>query len=161
MLHKGLKLNTVSYNILIRELCQVRRVAEAQKLSNEMPAADLSPDLFTYLAMIDGLFKNGHFEEAMALLQSLERDKYELNIEVYSLVIDGLRRVGRLEEARKKLDQLTEKGLVPDVVTYIILINGLCVKGMKMEAVSCLSKWKRRDVFQTLYHSTPLFRVFL
>lgn len=39
--------------------------------------------------MIDGLFKNGHVEEAMALLQSLERDKYELNIEVYSLVIDG------------------------------------------------------------------------
>lgn len=74
------------------------------------------PDLFTYLAMIDGLFKNGHIEVAMALLQSLEWDKYELNFEVHSLVIDGICRVGRLEEARKKLDQLSEKGLVRDVV---------------------------------------------
>ncbi|KAK9179791.1 hypothetical protein WN943_028996 [Citrus x changshan-huyou] len=97
-----------------------------------MPAADLSPNLFTYSALIDGLFKNGHVEEAIALLQSLERDKKELNIEVYSAVIDGLCRVGRLE-ARKKLDQLAEKDLVPDVVTFNILINGICKKEMIME----------------------------
>lgn len=92
----------------------------------------LSPNLFTYSALIDGLFKNGHVEEAIALLQSLERDKKELNIEVYSVVIDGLCRVGRLE-ARKKLDQLSEKYLVPDVVTFNILINGICKKEMIME----------------------------
>lgn len=92
----------------------------------------LSPNLFTYSALIDGIFKNGHVEEAIALLQSLERDKKELNIEVYSVVIDGLCRVGRLE-ARKKLDKLSEKYLVPDVVTFNILINGICKKEMIME----------------------------
>lgn len=105
-----------------------------------MPAADLSLDLFTYSALIDGLFKNGHVEEAIALLQSLGRDKYELNVEVFSVVIDGLCRV------EKKLDQLSKNDLVPDV-TFNILINGIRKKEMIMETDKLLVQMEKKGCF--------------
>lgn len=97
----------------------------------------------------------------MALLQTLERDKFELNIEVYSLVIDGLCRVGRWEEARKKLDQLSGKGLVPGVVTYSILINGLCKKGMIMEADKLLVQMEEKGCFPDSISFNTVIRGFL
>ncbi|ESR33406.1 hypothetical protein CICLE_v10006746mg, partial [Citrus x clementina] len=130
------------YGIRINGMCKIREIDSAIKLHRRMTC---EADMVTYSAIIDGLCTDGSVDDAikmfaemigkaMALLQTLERDKFELNIEVYSLVIDGLCRVGRWEEARKKLDQLSGKGLVPGVVTYSILINGPCKKGMIMEA---------------------------
>ncbi|GAY63563.1 hypothetical protein CUMW_226580 [Citrus unshiu] len=144
---KGICLDVFVYSSLINGLCTFNRLKEAVELFDKMVAQGITAELVTYNPLIhDNWEKQGRFS-AMALLQTLERDKYELNIEVYSLVIDGLCRVGRWEEARKKLDQLSEKGLVPGVVTYNILINGLCKKGMIMEADKLLVQMKEKGCF--------------
>ncbi|GLT72723.1 hypothetical protein SLA2020_446310 [Shorea laevis] len=46
------------------------------------------PDRQTCAILLDGLFKNLHFPEAMTLFQEMEDKRLDLNIVIYNILID-------------------------------------------------------------------------
>ena len=69
----------------------------------------------TYHVLLDCLFKNKHFVEAMALFKEMEDNKLNHNIVVYIILIDGLCYVGNLATARKFFYSIATKGLQHNV----------------------------------------------
>ena len=68
------------------------------------------PNPPTYHVLLDGLFKNKHFAESMALFQELKDNKLDHNIAIYNILITGLCNKGKLSIARELFYSLASKG---------------------------------------------------
>jgi pentatricopeptide repeat protein len=65
-------LDVVTYSTLIGGFCRVGRPKIALELLHEMQGCGQPPNLQTCAILLDGLCKNLHFTEAMALFKEME-----------------------------------------------------------------------------------------
>ncbi|KAI3458804.1 hypothetical protein Pfo_015467, partial [Paulownia fortunei] len=133
-----------SYTILINGYCRKMKIDDTMHLFHEMPrngvkcssalklfdelqAAGLKPNFYTYCNLLDGLCKNGHAERALLLLDALDdlpAKGLEPNVVSYNILIKGCCRNGLLEEAKDLLLKMEHASLLPDEVTYNCIIQG-------------------------------------
>ena len=67
-----LSIDIVVYNILIRAMCRIGKLADAKELFSTLSSKGLQPDAWTYNAMIDGLLGGGLGGEAINLLREMD-----------------------------------------------------------------------------------------
>ena len=92
----------------------MERPQGALKLFRMRRARGQHPDVQTYAVLLDGLFKNKNFAEAMALFQEMEDNKLHHNTVIYNVLIDGLCNAEEITIARKIFYCLPTKGLQYD-----------------------------------------------
>nr|POE92309.1 pentatricopeptide repeat-containing protein [Quercus suber] len=136
--------NVTTYSILIDGLCKNgitkdafqlfdemtrrgERLDESLKLLNLKKERGQCPDVITYNALLNGFCKFGRVDEAYGLLETFEKDAYDLGLHGYSCLIDD---AGRVKEALKLFYEMTERNLVPDTYCYNALIKGFCGLGL-------------------------------
>ncbi|PPR86337.1 hypothetical protein GOBAR_AA34356 [Gossypium barbadense] len=157
MLSKGCIPNVVTYKALIdghfkagqiEKACQIytRMCTNAEILYVDLyfkvvDSDAKALDVFTYGALLDGLFNAHKVKEAHDLLEAmLFKDKRldlalkvlskmlenscASNVVTYTEISDGLCKADKTDEAYKLMFMMEEKGCSPNVVTYIAMIDG-------------------------------------
>ena len=89
------------------------RLDEALKLLNSMKERG---QCITYNALINGFCKFGRVGEAYGLIETFEKDVYDLGLQGYSCLIDGSFRAKRYAEAMAWFRKMMEQELELDVV---------------------------------------------
>ena len=76
----------VSYNIILKGLCDEKRIEEAlQLLFHKMDDRGISPTVVTYNTVIDGLCKVQAVDRAEGVLQQMIHKGVKPNIQTYNL----------------------------------------------------------------------------
>ncbi|XP_057424697.1 pentatricopeptide repeat-containing protein At5g39710-like [Lotus japonicus] len=164
---KGILPDSVTYEVLIDNLCWVGRLSEAFDLFREMlHRGGFSPDEHTYFNLMNCYCLQGEFSKAFHLHHEMVHKGFlpdfvtgfSPSLVTYNALIYGYCSLGRVQEALEIFRGMPEMGLSPDTVSYRQVISGLCkirepVKAYELKLEmdkkrSCLSL--NEDTYETL-----------
>ncbi|KAK4378793.1 hypothetical protein RND71_000655 [Anisodus tanguticus] len=115
-----------SWSIMIRYLCDNRRLKDALKYLARMIVSSVSPDSSTYSAIISGNCRLGECEHALTLFCRL-RDK------------DGLIDLKeKIQESAEVFCFMSTKGCSLQSTSFDKLMEGLCARGYTVRAIKLL-----------------------
>ena len=101
-----------------------------QGLPLQMVEEGVVPNLVTYNILIDVHVKNGQWEEALSLLDTLEQQGIAAEARTYNTVISACNRSGQHERALAVYDRMLAAGVKPSATTYTALISAYGKRGM-------------------------------
>ncbi|OMO98498.1 hypothetical protein CCACVL1_04213 [Corchorus capsularis] len=136
MVKNGLVPSTVTYNVLIDELCAGKRFAIAFEIFDWTVRHDMA-NTRTYNAIINGFCSVGDTEKAMVLFHKMVSVGPSPTLITYNTLIGGYLKKGNLNNALRLFEMMKESKHVPDEWTYSELISGFCKWG-KMDSASSL-----------------------
>ncbi|KAK4394069.1 hypothetical protein Sango_1877700 [Sesamum angolense] len=113
-----------------------------------MMQRNISPDVVTCNALIDGYYLVGQIDKARKLLDSMTSRDLKPCIIGYIRLINGYCNQGRVEEAWRLFLEVPHKGLDYDVVIYNTMLQGL------FRAGRCVDGWV--EAFQRYASSTTI-----
>ncbi|CAN1220233.1 Pentatricopeptide repeat-containing protein At1g09900 [Linum perenne] len=135
-------LNIPIYTALIKGLCNAREIDNALKLVRRMHAEEeeeggCKPDTYIYNILINSMFRQGRFEQAMKLLDEMRSKGCEPNAFICRSVVNWLCKDGRLDEAFEFVT--SNNGFRRHVDLYNTVLNGLCIAGRLVDAEKLLA----------------------
>lgn len=111
MLSRGIKPNTVTYNILIDVCTRNDSADRAPEFLEQMRDRGCEPNLITYSTMINGYCHQNDMEKAMGVLESLKRHpKVKPDEVVYKTLINGFADKGKVHEAKALMFEMQAQG---------------------------------------------------
>ncbi|XP_030450320.2 LOW QUALITY PROTEIN: pentatricopeptide repeat-containing protein At2g17140 [Syzygium oleosum] len=149
----------VTFNSQISALCAAGKVLEASRIFRDMLSdRELGlpePNTVTYNLMLEGFCKEGMWEEAKTLGDTMKRKGELMKLESYNIWLLGLIRKGNLLESQSIINEMIESGVEPSIYTYNIVIDGLCKNGMLSDARTVMRSMKSSGVSpDTITYST-------
>ncbi len=110
---------------------------EAAELFAEMPEEDKSA--FTYSLAIHAATKEGHWQQARALLDEMHgKTGFKPSIGCYIAAMNAYARAGRAEEALALLKRMQAEGVTLNAVVYTVAIDACARRAMVDEALELL-----------------------
>lgn len=140
MQRAGIKWNFVTFDTLIRGLSSFGRMQDGLKIlalmedSKEGNRGHISP----YNAIIYGLCKENHLEEAFEFLKNMENSfprAVDKSLRILSFCKDG-----NIEEAKNIYVQMIGEGGIPSALVYANLIHTFCQKEQIKEALELMNE---------------------
>lgn len=98
--------------IVIDELCTGGRLKYAQEIFQYLLVKGYHIDVWTYIVMINGLCKEGLFDEALALLSKMEHAGCIPNVVAYEIIIRALLQKDDNDSAEELLREMIARGLL-------------------------------------------------
>ncbi|KAK4412666.1 Pentatricopeptide repeat-containing protein [Sesamum alatum] len=146
-----------TYTTMIRGLCKVGMIEDAEKLFDEMSCGK---NLMTYNIIIDGFCKKGLVESAQRIVDQMARDEAcPPDTVSYTTLIDGYCKKGEFGNAMSCFDEMVRGGnCEPNVLTYNVLINGLCLNGNVDEARRMMSRMRLSGLRDNIATHTSLLK---
>ncbi|KAK6119697.1 hypothetical protein DH2020_046565 [Rehmannia glutinosa] len=146
-----------TYTTIIRGLCKVGLIEDAEKLFDEMSCGK---NLMTYNVMIDGFCKKGLVDRAQKIVDQMVGNEVCLpDIVSYTTLIDGYCKKGEFGSAMRCFEEMATKGnCEPNVLTYNVLINGLCLNGDVDEARKMMSRMRLSGLRDNIATHTSLLK---
>ncbi|GAA0169790.1 hypothetical protein LIER_24194 [Lithospermum erythrorhizon] len=143
--------NGITYKWLVYGFCDVGDVIEASKIWNLMVDEGFEPKIDVVEILMESLFKNNCYGEAVKLLQSMRLKRMDnLRLSSYSLVIKWLCKKGKLGESRVLLDEMQSRGIEADSATLASIVYGLISRGRVNEAYKTVEGIESPDI--SVYH---------
>ncbi|KAH6789248.1 hypothetical protein C2S51_004254 [Perilla frutescens var. frutescens] len=142
MKETGIKPSIVTYGIMIKYLCKLRRLDEALEVLEKMRdgEAGIEPDIVLYNTLINGLCKVGRQEEGLKLMEMMSSEnKCQPNTITYNCLIDGFCKVGDIDMGRELFELMSDRGVELNVVTFNATLDGLCKNGRVSSAMDLFS----------------------
>ncbi|KAJ8421970.1 hypothetical protein Cgig2_027293 [Carnegiea gigantea] len=124
MQRAGLRLDVVSYALLIHAYGKARREDEALAVFEEMLDAGVRPTRKTYNILLDASAISGLVEQAQTVFMCMRRDRFTPDICSYATLLSAYINVPDMEGAEKFFKRLKQDGIEPNIVTYGTLIKG-------------------------------------
>lgn len=152
----GLSPDVVTYGILIKGLCDGKRVGEAADLLVRMREDGVLTNSVIYNTVIDGYCKEGDMEKAMETCAQMSDEGVDPNLITFSSLIDGHCKKGEMETAMGIYSEMVAKGFEPDVVTYTTLIDGYSRNGDPDKLLSLEREMLEKDVRPNVVTNTCL-----
>ncbi|KAK4371070.1 hypothetical protein RND71_010545 [Anisodus tanguticus] len=142
-----IKPNGVTYRWLIYGFCDVGDVIEGSKIWNLMVDEGFEPDIACVEYMMEILFKNNKYVEALKVFQSARVNRMsELGVETYRLVITWLCKKGKLGESYVVFEEMQKRGIEADNLTLASITYGLMSRGRVMEAYRVVEGIETLDI---------------
>ncbi|XP_057781650.1 pentatricopeptide repeat-containing protein At1g07740, mitochondrial [Salvia miltiorrhiza] len=142
----GFRLNSVSYNVMIKMWLGNNDWENAMKVFDEMLEREVEPTFVTYNSQIGFLCKRGEIDEAKGLFEGMRGKGRRGNAVTYALLMEGLCSSGRFNEAKKLMFDMEYHGCKAELVNYGVLMSDLCKRGLIDEAKGLLLEMKRRRI---------------
>lgn len=120
MKKKGIKLDVVAYNTVIRAIGVSEGVDVAVHLGREMVELGCDPNVVTYNTIIKLLCENGRVKEAYGVLDKMSKRGCTPNVITYHCIF---RCLGKPNEILALFDRMIESGVSPSMDTYVMLIR--------------------------------------
>lgn len=139
---RGIKPNAITYNTLIRGLCEARRMDKIKEiLEGAMGRGEFIPDTCTFNTLINAHCSVGRLDEALRVFEKMSQLRVHSDSATYSTLIRNLCLKGGYERAEELFDQLLEKGILlcdfgckPLVAAYKLMFDYLCRNGKTKKA---------------------------
>ncbi|XP_015067806.1 pentatricopeptide repeat-containing protein At3g13160, mitochondrial-like [Solanum pennellii] len=136
------KPDVVTYNIMIKGLCDKGELDKAAAFVNEIEKNGLKPDLVTFNTILGVFYSNGKFDNGEKMWKLMVSKNVAPDIRSYNAKLVGLMNENKVSEAAKLVGKLGSFELKPDVFTYGALIRGFC----KMSNLEEAKKWYKELV---------------
>lgn len=109
----------VTYNTLIKGLCDMGKAQEAMQLLGKMSdfGGCCKPNVITYSIVIDGPCRDESVDCALLLFAKMTKQYIKPDVYTYNSVIHSLLSADKWEETMKLSSEMEEKGVVADCVT--------------------------------------------
>ncbi|KAL3519582.1 hypothetical protein ACH5RR_017731 [Cinchona calisaya] len=133
------KPDLVSYNTLIKGLCQMGALDKSISVVDEMEKNGLKPDLITFNTVLDALYSKNKFDDGEKLWCQMPAKNVVPNIRTYNAKLTGLVNKTRIKEAVELFGGLGSKKLKADVFSYGALLKGYCKEDNLVE----VKRWYR------------------
>ncbi|PKA49540.1 Pentatricopeptide repeat-containing protein [Apostasia shenzhenica] len=131
---QGLKLDRVTYTILIGEHCRRGRISQALELFDGVVGDGCNADIQTYTTLITACCRQRKMVESEKLLNDCIKLGLKLTKQTFTSMICGYCRDGKANSALRVFEKMIREGCVPDSVTYGAIISGLCKEARLEEA---------------------------
>ncbi|KAK7400450.1 hypothetical protein VNO78_11658 [Psophocarpus tetragonolobus] len=127
----------VSYNTVIKALCEQGSFDSALAMLKEIEEKGLNPDSITFNTLLDGLYSKGRFEEGEKLWGQMGRKNVAPNVRSYCSRLVGLAEVKKTGEAVDLFREMDKVPVKPDLFCINAVIKGFVNQGNLDEA----KKW--------------------
>ncbi|XP_020592729.1 pentatricopeptide repeat-containing protein At1g80150, mitochondrial isoform X2 [Phalaenopsis equestris] len=154
----GIELDVISYNTIIKVLCEMDSLDSAYLVMLKMEKAKIMPDVVTYTTLMSAFYKHGHREVGDGLWNLMVLKGCSPNLATYNVRIQFLINRRRGWQANDLVQKMTSTGIRPDELTYNLIIKGFCMMGeldmakrifLAMDGRGCKPNEK---VYQTMVH---------
>ncbi|KAK6120496.1 hypothetical protein DH2020_045754 [Rehmannia glutinosa] len=120
MRKKGIQLDVVAYNTVIRAIGISEGVDVAMRLYKEMIELRCEPNVVTFNTIVKLLCENGRYREAHKVFDLMTKKGCEPNIVTYHCIFMCLEKP---REILKLFDRMIESGVRPRMDTYVMLMR--------------------------------------
>ncbi|KAI3929873.1 hypothetical protein MKW98_004027 [Papaver atlanticum] len=159
--YAGVPRNVETFNILINNLCKIRRTEESVKLFERMGEWGCSPNAETFLLLIKSLYQAARIGEGDEMIDKMKSAGFGsgLDRKAYFGFIKVLCGIERIEHAMKVFAKMKADGFVPGIKSYELLIEKLCSHGQTHRANHLSSEAKLKGILvdPKVYKLDPRF----
>jgi pentatricopeptide repeat protein len=138
--------NAVTYNVLIRALCEDARFDEVKEILAETGAKGWKPSTVTYNTYMNGLCKKGMAKEALQQLDAMLGQGLDLTTFTLSIILNCLCHNSKVLEAVCLLQRSAEFNCCAGVVAYNTVMSRLCDLGRWRRVLQLLTDMIKRGV---------------
>ncbi|XP_042490460.1 pentatricopeptide repeat-containing protein PNM1, mitochondrial [Macadamia integrifolia] len=144
----GLPRNAETFNVLITNLCKIRKTSDALNLFDRMGEWGCSPDCTTFLVLTRSLYQAARIGEGDEMIDRMKSAGYgvDLDRKAYYGFLKILCGIERIEHAMKIFKMMKQDGCKPGIKSYDLLMGKLCAHGMVDRANALFNEAKRRGL---------------
>jgi pentatricopeptide repeat protein len=141
MRERGVEPDCVTYNTMIKALCETKRWTQATRLVTEMESRGVAPDSMTYGYLMNAMLKTGKPNACLALFESAcaspRTSALTENIYLYTTAITAASMLGDYERALELVSRMTALGIRPNMKT-LTAVMGACLSSGRPDLASQL-----------------------
>ncbi|KAJ6708233.1 PENTATRICOPEPTIDE REPEAT-CONTAINING PROTEIN 1 MITOCHONDRIAL [Salix viminalis] len=145
-----------TFNSLIKRLFQDGLSEDVKSLIEIMQNWGISPNLQTYLIMVNEYCKQEDLALAFGILEQMEEMGLKPNVAIYDCIIACLSQQRRISEAETLFHRMLENGVDPDEVAYMTMINAYARNGKGVKALHLYEMMIENAVQPNSYSYTAL-----
>lgn len=137
----GVPRNVETFNVLIRNLCKIRKTEDAMSLFKRMGEWGCNPNETTFLVLIKSLYQAARVGEGDEMIDRMKSAGFgdALDKKAYYEFLKILCGIERIDHSMSVFAKMKEDGCKPGIKTYHLLIKKLCAHG-KPEKASAVFK---------------------
>nr|XP_016444769.1 PREDICTED: pentatricopeptide repeat-containing protein At4g20740-like [Nicotiana tabacum]XP_016444775.1 PREDICTED: pentatricopeptide repeat-containing protein At4g20740-like [Nicotiana tabacum]XP_016444782.1 PREDICTED: pentatricopeptide repeat-containing protein At4g20740-like [Nicotiana tabacum]XP_016444789.1 PREDICTED: pentatricopeptide repeat-containing protein At4g20740-like [Nicotiana tabacum]XP_016444796.1 PREDICTED: pentatricopeptide repeat-containing protein At4g20740-like [Nicotiana len=125
----GLVEESMTFMILIKGLCRLKRMDEVFELLGRMRGNLCKPDVFAYTAMIKILVAERNLDGCSKVWEEMQRDAVEPDVIAYSTFITGLCKINQVDIGYELFKEMKQKNYLIDRAIYGSLIESFVANG--------------------------------
>ncbi|GAB4860903.1 hypothetical protein Ancab_036064 [Ancistrocladus abbreviatus] len=127
----GVPRNVETFNVLITNLCKIRKTEDAMKLFFRMGEWGCYPDATTFLVLTRSLYQAARIGEGDEMVDRMKSAGYgnALDKKAYYEFLKILCGIERIDHAMSVFAKMKEDGCKPGIKTYDLLMGKLCAHG--------------------------------
>uniref|UniRef100_A0A1D1YTR6 Pentatricopeptide repeat-containing protein At1g80150, mitochondrial n=1 Tax=Anthurium amnicola TaxID=1678845 RepID=A0A1D1YTR6_9ARAE len=122
----GISLDEVSYNIIVKVMCEAGNLGSAYLAMLEMETAGIKPSVVTYTTLIAAAYQHDRHEIGNGLWNLMVSKGCSPNLFTFNVRIQYLIKKNRAWEARSLMKKMVAAGIKPDELTFNLIIKGFC-----------------------------------
>lgn len=134
MKERGVPADVVTFNTIMKTLCEKRQWTQATRLVTEMESRGVSPDSRTYGILMNGMLKADKPNACLALFESACSSPRTVglteNVHVYTTAITAASVLEDYERALELVSRMTAVGVKPNMKT-LTAVTGACLASKK------------------------------
>jgi len=154
MREAGVDTDVVTFNTIIRYLCEQRKVSAARKVVTFMEATGVLPDSWTYSFLMNGLLDSGNPSAALTLFESACSDRRTVglteNVVLYTSAMTAAASVGDHTRALELLSRMNSLGIKPNIKTMTALLSACISSGEPDLAVDIFRRIQNPDSYAVM-----------
>ncbi|KAL7157017.1 hypothetical protein ABFS83_02G048900 [Erythranthe nasuta] len=137
----GVPRNVETFNVLITNLCKIRKTEDAMNLFSRMGEWGCYPDETTFYVLIKSLYQAARVGEGDEMIDKMKSAGYgdALDTKAYYEFLKILCGIERVDHAMSVFAKMKEDGCEPGVKTYDLLMGKLCTYG-RLDKANALYK---------------------
>lgn len=144
----GVPRNVDTFNVLITNLCKIRKTEDAMKLFHRIGEWGCYPDETTFLVLTRSLYQAARLEEGDEMIDRMKSAGYgeALDKKAYFAFLKILCGIERIDHALSVFGKMKADGCEPGIKTYDLLMGKLCSHKRVDNANALFNEAKRRGV---------------
>lgn len=145
---RGVPRNVDTFNVLITNLCKIRKTQDAMNLFYRMGEWGCYPDETTFLVFIRSLYQAARLGEGDEMIDRMRSAGYgsKLDKKAYYGFLKILCGIERVDHALSVFKKMKEDGCEPGIKTYDLLMEKLCAHNRLDRANVLFNEARKRGV---------------
>lgn len=127
MKERQIRPNLETYTFLIRELCKIPKMEQAELLFDRMKKNHLVPNVYLFTMLISGYCKTQQFDKALTVLDDMGKHNVHPNIVTFNTFLESFCKANMMEESEEMIQVMTTKlNIAPNLQTVNYVLEAYC-----------------------------------